>query len=89
MRANRRRALPPSAFALPRTRQYPIDTIGRARSALARSALARSAQRNTAGTYPTVARAVRARYGDRIPTVGPTKGTTTHPGYRKGGRKNV
>jgi len=72
-----RRRLPSSAFAYPRTRRYPIDTPRRARNALARAA-----QPRTAGSYRHVAAAVRRRYGDRIGTVGRTRGTITGPGYR-------
>jgi hypothetical protein len=57
---------------------YPIDTPKRARNALARAA-----QKNTAGSYSTVAKAVRAKYGNRIASVGPTRGTTSRPGYAK------
>jgi hypothetical protein len=77
--AARRKALPSSAFAYPATRRYPIDTPARARNALARAA-----QPQTSGSYSTVAKAVRARYGNRIPTVGRARGTVTHAGYRKG-----
>ena len=38
MKAATRRALPSSAFAYPRTRRYPINTVSRARNALARAA---------------------------------------------------
>jgi hypothetical protein len=80
--SSRRRAkLPRSAFAYPRTRSYPIDTIGRARSALARA----NSSRNR-GTYQHVARAVRRRYGNRVATVGRARGTVTRPGYRMGVR---
>lgn len=51
------RRLPSSAFAYPKTRQYPINTKRRARNALARSA-----QRGTSGNYATVRRAVLRRY---------------------------
>jgi hypothetical protein len=61
--ARARRALPRSSFAYPRLRKYPIDTVKRARNALARAA-----QANTYGSYAHVARAVRARYGNRIRT---------------------
>jgi len=44
---------------------YPIDTKARARAALSRAA-----QRNTGGSYATVARAVRAKYGNQIKTRG-------------------
>jgi hypothetical protein len=55
--ASRRRALPARAFAYPRVRKYPIDTVARARNALARAA-----QRGTYGTYAHVAAAVHRRY---------------------------
>ena len=74
--------LPSSAFAYPKTRQYPINTKKRARNALARAA-----QPGTSGNYSTVARAVRKRYGNAIPTVGKKRGTTTRPGYRKTKRR--
>jgi len=70
--------LPASAFAYPSKRAYPINTPGRARSALARA----SSSHNS-GTYQHVARAVRARYGNRVASVGPKRGTVTRPGYRK------
>jgi hypothetical protein len=73
--------LPASAFAYPKTRQYPINTPKRARAALARAA-----QKGTSGSYAVVARAVRKRYGNRIASVGPAKGVTTRAGYRKGSR---
>lgn len=61
--AKKRRSLPRSAFAYPRTRKYPIDTKARARNALARAA-----QKGTSGSYAHVARAVRKRYGSAIKT---------------------
>lgn len=73
------RNLPSSAFAYPRRRAFPINSPGRARSALARAASSRNA-----GTYAHVARAVRARYGNRIASVGRARGTVTRPGYRRG-----
>ena len=79
LKAKRRRALPSSAFAYPRRRKYPIDTPARARNALARAA-----QSGTSGSYRHVARAVRRRYGNRIASVGPARGTITGPGYRRG-----
>jgi len=78
MRAAKRKSLPPSAFAYPRSRTYPIDTKARARNALARAA-----QRGTSGSYRHVAEAVRRRYGNAIASVGPARGTVTGPGYRK------
>lgn len=77
MKAARRKALPDSAFAY-KNRTYPIDTVKRARAALSLAG-----KRTTRGSYSHVAKAVRAKYGDRIASVGPTKGTTTRPGYRK------
>jgi len=70
--------LPRSAFAYPSRRAYPINTVGRARSALARAA-----STGNAGTYSHVARAVRNRYGNRVASVGPRRGTLSGPGYRK------
>lgn len=74
----RRKNLPATAFAYPSTRSYPIDTPKRARNALARAA-----QPGTKGSYAHVAKAVRRRYGDAVASVGPTKGTTSRPGYRR------
>jgi hypothetical protein len=71
--------LPRSAFAYPSKRAYPIVPISRARSALARAASSRNS-----GTYQHVARAVRRRYGNRVASVGPARGTVTRPGYRRG-----
>jgi hypothetical protein len=79
MKASRRNALPRSAFAYPKTRRYPIDTPARARNALARAA-----QSGTSGSYATVAKAVRKRYGNTVASVGTARGTVTRPGYRKG-----
>jgi len=73
------RRLPRSAFAYPSRRAYPINTKARARNALARAS-----QSHTAGTYQHVARAVRAKWGNRIPTVGRARGTVTRPGMRRG-----
>ena len=85
LRSSRRRRLPDSAFAYPSTRSYPIDTVKRARNALARAA-----QKGTKGSYAHVARAVRRRYGNKVATVGRKRGTVSGPGYRrkrKGGGK--
>jgi hypothetical protein len=79
--AKRRKQLPRSAFAIPSKRLYPIDTPRRARNALARAA-----QSNTRGSYQTVAKAVRRRYGNRIASVGRARGTVSRPGYRRKGR---
>jgi hypothetical protein len=78
LRAARRRRLPRSSFAYPRTRSYPIDTVRRARNALARAA-----QPQTKGSYAHVARAVRRKWGNRVATVGRKRGTVSAPGYRK------
>ena len=77
--AKQRARLPASSFAYPRTRSYPIDTPSRARNALARAA-----QKGTKGSYSHVARKVRAKYGNRIASVGRARGTTSRPGYRRG-----
>ena len=77
--AKQRNALPSSAFAYPRTRSYPIDTPARARNALARAA-----QKGTKGSYAHVAKRVRARFGNKVASVGKARGTTSRPGYRKG-----
>ena len=77
LKAARRRRLPKSAFAYPSRRAYPIDTVARARNALSRAA-----QSGTSGTYAHVARAVRKKYGNRVASVGPKRGTVTKPGYK-------
>lgn len=82
MKASKRKSLPKSAFAYPRTRKYPIDTPKRARNALARAS-----QKGTSGTYTHVARAVRKKYGNKVATVGKKRGTVTGPGYRKRSRR--
>lgn len=78
MKAKQRKRLPASAFAYPKTRQYPIDTKARARSALARAA-----SPHNSGSYQHVARAVRAKYGNGVASVGTARGTVSAPGYRK------
>jgi hypothetical protein len=77
--AARRKSLKPSQFAYPKQRKYPIDTLKRAKNALARAA-----QSGTSGSYSTVAKAVRRKYGNKVASVGPKRGTTSRPGYRKG-----
>jgi hypothetical protein len=57
-----------SAFAYPKTRQYPINTLKRARNALARAA-----QPGTSGSYSHVLRKVKAKYGSKIKTAGKSK----------------
>jgi hypothetical protein len=77
-----RKRLPKSSFALPSQRKYPIDTLARAKNALARAA-----QKKTAGSYSTVAKAVRKKWGNRVASVGKARGTVSRPGYkRRGGR---
>jgi hypothetical protein len=76
--SKRRKALPASAFAYPSQRKYPIHTPKQARNALARAA-----QSKTSGTYQHVARAVRAKHGDKVASVGRAKGTVSAPGYRR------
>ena len=80
--AAKRKSLPASSFALPRQRKYPIDTLARAKNALARAA-----QKKTAGSYSTVAKAVRRKYGNRIASVGRKRGTVSRPGYKRAGRR--
>jgi hypothetical protein len=71
-----------SDFAYPKTREYPINTLKRARNALARAK-----QKGTSGSYSHVARAVKRKYGKKVATVGGPRGTTSRPGYRKTRRK--
>jgi uncharacterized protein DUF6582 len=61
MKAKKRKSLRKSQFAYPRTRKYPIDTLKRARNALARAA-----QKKTSGTYAHVAKAVKRKWGNKI-----------------------
>jgi hypothetical protein len=76
-----RSRLPASAFAYPRERKYPIQTVKQARNALARAA-----QPNTSGTYQHVAQKVRAKHGNKVASVGKKRGTVSAPGYRRGRR---
>lgn len=55
--AARRNKLKSTTFALPAERKYPIDTIGRARNALARAA-----QFEDAATQAKIRRAVYKKY---------------------------
>jgi hypothetical protein len=89
--AAQRRALPDSAFALPSRRKYPVPTKAQARKAgisetqrigLHRNALARSTSKRTAGSYPTIARKVKARAGAKVATVGGKRGNISSPGPR-------
>jgi hypothetical protein len=64
--AARRKKLPDSAFAYPKQRKYPLDTLRRARNALSRAG-----QRNTFGNYGHVARAVARKWGAAVASVVP------------------
>jgi len=90
--AQQRRKLPDSAFALPSQRKYPVPTRAQARKAgiserqrlaLHRNALARSTSKRTAGSYPTVARKVKARAGAKVAAVGGPRGKTSSPGLKR------
>jgi hypothetical protein len=94
--AKQRKALPRSAFAYPSTRSYPVPTKAQARRAgiperqrlaTLRNALSRAGQSNTRGSYPKVARAVRARGGEAVGTTSRSRGTVSAPGYARGGRR--
>jgi hypothetical protein len=80
-----RRKIHPSKFVYPPTKtragRYPIDTPKRARAALRYSA-----QPRTFGTYATVARAVRKRYGNTIKSVAKKGGDLKAP---SGKRANI
>jgi hypothetical protein len=86
--SKQRSKLPPSAFAYPATRSYPVPTKLQAAKAgisetqrlgLHRNALSRAAQPGTSGNYTHVARKVRARTGGQVLSVHPTKGTLSPP----------
>jgi hypothetical protein len=90
--AKQRKALPDSAFAYPSKRSFPVPTRAQARKAgiserqrlaVHRNALSRAAQPQTRGSYPAVARKVKARAGAKVATVGGPRGTTSRPGFRK------
>lgn len=92
--SKQRSALPPSAFAIPSRRAYPMPTQAQARRAgisetqrlnLHRNALARSSSSKTGGSYSKMAQVARTRTGGKIPTVSRSKGTVSSPGVRKGG----
>jgi hypothetical protein len=76
--AKQRAKLPPSAFAYPSTRKYPVPTKAQARKAgisekqrlaVHRNALSRAAQSGTSGSRAHVARKVKARSGGKIASV--------------------
>jgi hypothetical protein len=82
MKAKTRRKLPPKAFADRKAKKFPIGTPAQARASL------RAAGRSdTAGSYRKVAKKVRAKHGEKVPSVGPKKGSVTKPGFRKARRK--
>jgi hypothetical protein len=94
--AKQRNALPAAAFVYPRARKYPVPTKAQARKAgipeaqrlrMHRNALSRASQRNTSGSYATVARKVRARAGGKVAAVtGP--GGTSPPKRRRRSRSS-
>lgn len=68
-----------SDFAYPKTRQYPINTLKRARNALARAA-----QPGTSGSYSHVRKKVKAKYGSKIKTAtSKPKGRSTRKRKRR------
>lgn len=73
--------LPASAFAYPKTRQYPINTLKRARNALSRAA-----QPGTSGSYNHVLKKVKARYGKKIKTAGKSKPSGASTRKRRKGK---
>src|SRR5262245_26637031 len=91
--AKQRKALPASAFALPSKRAYPVPTKAQARKAgisetqrlaLHRNALSRSTSSKTAGSYPTIAKKVRARAGGKVASVKKgAPGGASRPAARK------
>jgi hypothetical protein len=94
--ARQRSKLPPSAFAYPKQRKYPVPTKAQAAKAgigetqrlrMHRNALSRAAQSGTSGSYKTVAQKVRLRSGGKVGTVSKSTGKVSSPGYRKRGRK--
>jgi hypothetical protein len=96
--AKQRKALPPSAFAYPAQRKYPVPTKAQAKRAgiseaqrlrLHRNALARANQPQTSGSYQHVARKVKRRAGSKVATVGGARGTISGPGTRRRPRKRT
>lgn len=71
-----------SDFAYPSKRKYPINTVKRARNALARAK-----QKGTFGSYSHVAKKVKAKHGKKVATVGGPRGTTSRPGLRRRKKK--
>jgi hypothetical protein len=73
--AQQRNKLPPSAFAYPAKRKYPVPTKSQAAAAgiseaqrlrIHRSALSYAARADTTGSYGHVAKAVKRRSGGKI-----------------------
>lgn len=93
--AKQRNALPPSAFAIPSKRAYPMPTAAQARKAgiserqrlnLHRNALARASDPGNRGSYPRMAKLARQRTGGKVTSVSRSKGTVSSPGLRRGRR---
>jgi hypothetical protein len=63
--ANGVKSLPSSAFAYPRTREYPINTAKRARAALSYSA-----RKTTSGSYSHVLKRIKRSRNPAVRAVG-------------------
>jgi hypothetical protein len=83
-----RARLPNSAFVYPKQRKYPVPTKAQARKAgisesqrlrVHRNALARANQKQTSGSYGTVAKKVRSRSGGKVTSVARGKGSLSPP----------
>jgi len=90
MKAAQRARIPARKFVYPpgsrvggKRGKYPIDTPKRARAALSFAG-----RRDTVGTYRTVAKAVRSRYGNKIASVGTKRGTVHRAGYARQPRRS-
>ena len=75
LKAGQRSKLPPSAFAYPSKRAYPVPTPAMAKKAgiseaqrvrMHRAALSYSARTDTSGSYGKVAKLVQARSGGKV-----------------------
>ena len=82
MKAKTRKKLPPKAFADRKAKKFPIKTPKQARASLRAAG-----RKDTAGSYRKVAKKVRGRHGEKVPSVGPKKGSVTKPGFRKGRKR--
>jgi hypothetical protein len=69
---------PPGSRVGGKRGKYPINTQKRARAALSYSA-----RSDTSGSYRTVAKAVRRKYGNKVASVGTKRGTVSRAGYRR------